>query len=267
MLNVFEIIPRQAFGKGTMQTFTQVQPELTHLDAVIKDLKRSGEGELLVEHLQTAHAYLHGAMPMECHHNLQLAQGASDVLSDQRLKHEVKMAIGGLLRALGSAPGHDPRLHQRPADNAPPVNAKGIAKFFHGADTSFGIFYPKKHVVAVFPSFDLALCGYQILSSAGFRMWEIIAVPGEEAERFLECIRMNRTLWDELVREVSVFLDTEANLVDRYAHWARCNYGFLVARSTDSDAAERIAKLLDPLDPIAMHWFMSGYIRHLTEGN
>jgi hypothetical protein len=250
-----------------MQISTQVQPEWDQLDAVIEKLKRCDEGRLLVEHLQTAHAYYHGAMPMECHHNLQLAQVAAGALSDQSLKEEVKKATAALLEALGSAPGREPGLHQPMASNPPLVTAKGVAKFFQGADTCFGVFYPKKHVVAVFPSFDLAQSGYQILSSAGFRIWEIIAVPGEEVARFLEEIRMNRTLWDELVREVSIFLDTEANLVDRYAHWARSEYGFLVARSPDGDAAERIAKLLDPLDPVAMHWFMSGYIRHLSEGN
>jgi hypothetical protein len=241
---------------------------LAHLDALIEKLKNSGEGELLVEHLQTAHAYLLGAMPVECEHNLQLAQGATDALSDHPLKDEVKKAIAGLLQALGpSAHVHAPELHHTVASNAPQVTAKGVAEFFHGADVSFGIFYPKKHVVAVFPSFDLAQGGYQVLSGAGFRMWEIIAVSGEEAERFLEEIRLNRTLWDELVKEISVFLDTEANLVDRYAYWARKGYGFLVARSAHSEAAERVAQLLDPLDPVAMHWFMSGYIRHLTEGN
>jgi len=250
-----------------MQVFTQVQPEWEQLDAVIEKLKKCSEGELLLEHLQTAHAYHHGAMSLECLHNLQLAQGAADAMSHQPLRDEARNAIAALLQALGSASVRDPGSHQPPAGNAPPVTSKGVAKFFHGADTCFGIFYPKKHVVAVFPSFDLAQSGYQILASAGFRMWEIIAVPGEEVERFLEDIRMNRTLWDELVKEVSVILDTEANLVDRYGHWARSGYGFLVARSPDSVAAEKVARLLDPLDPIAMHWFMSGYIRHLTEGN
>jgi hypothetical protein len=66
---------------------------------------------------------------------------------------------------------------------------------------------------------------------------------------------------------LSRLLDTEINLVEHYAQSAKYGYGFLVVRSPDSDAAEQIAEILDSLDPVAMHWFMSGYIRHLTEGN
>jgi hypothetical protein len=160
-----------------------------------------------------------------------------------------------------------PEFDRLVASHAPPATAKGLADFFNGADTSFGIFYPKKHTVAVFAAFDRAQAGYQVLSGVGFRVWEIIAVRGEEVERFLEEIRFHRALWDELVAEISRFLDTEINLVDRYAQWARRGCGFLVVRTANSEAAERVASLLDPLDPVAMHWFMSGYIRHLTEGN
>ena len=247
---------------------TVTDSEWVHLDSLIERLKRSSEGKLLVEHLQTAHAYLLGAMLVECEHNLQLAHVAADGLSDQALKDEVKNAIAWRLPDIGhSAHGHVLKLTNPAARSAPQVTAQGVTEFFRGSDVSFGLFYPKKHVVAVFPSFDLAQRGYQVLSDAGYRMWEIIAVSGEEVGRFLEEIRMNRTLWEALVQEVSVILDTEANLVDRYAHWARHGYGFLVARSTNSDAAERVAALLDPLNPVAMHWFMKGYIQHLTQGN
>jgi hypothetical protein len=251
-----------------MLTSTQVQPESAHLDALIKKLKGSGESELLVEHLQTAHAYLHGAMAMECAHNLELARHAANALSAKPLQDEAKEAIAGLLQALDSS--SRPRYHglHRPVwTQAPPVTAEGLGDFLHGDDVSFGIFYPKKHVVAVFPSFDLAQAAHQMLSGAGFRMWELIVVSGEEVERFLEEIRVHRPLWDDLVAEISRLLDTEANLVDRYAGWARHGYGFLVVRSPTGAAAERIAEFLEPLRPVAMHWFMSGYIRHLTEGN
>jgi hypothetical protein len=251
-----------------MLTLTQIQPQSAHLDALIEKLKSSGEGALLVEHLQTAHAYLLGAMPVECEHNLELARHAAGALSDKPLRDEVNEVVTGLLQALhSSALASHPGLDRPGSSHTPPATAKGLTDFFHGAETSFGIFYPKKHVVAVFSSFDQAQAGYQVLSSAGFRIWEIIVVRGKEVELFLEEIRFHRALWDELVAEISRLLDTEINLVDHYAHWARHGYGFLVVRSPDTEAAERVSALLDPLNPIAMHWFMSGYIRHLTEGN
>jgi hypothetical protein len=250
-----------------MQLSTQILPESAHLDALIAKLKGSGEGELLVEHLQTAHAYLHGAMPRECAHNLELALQASDALSARPLQDEVKEAIAGLLQALDSPRPHQREFPRPSRIHVQPATAERFGTFLHGADASFGIFYPKKHLVAVFPSCDLAQAAHQSLSGAGFRLWEIIVVSGQEVERYLEEMRAHRALWDELVAEVSRLLDTEASLVDRYAYWARHGYGFLVVRSPNSDAAEKIAGFLEPFHPVAMHWFMSGYIRHLTEGN
>jgi hypothetical protein len=251
-----------------MRTTTHIHADSAHLDALIAKLKNSGEGKLLIEHLQTAHAYLHGAMPMECAHNLELAQHDADKLSDQPLQAEVKDTIAGLLQTVDPAPQERQPSIARPAAGRPRhVTAKGLTEFFHGADTSFGIFYPKKHVVAVFSSFDQAQAAHRVLSCAGFRMWEIILVRGEEVELFLEEIRVHRALWDELIMQISSLLDTEVNLVNRYAHWARNGYGFVVARSPNSEAAEHIAEILEPMHPIAMHWFMSGSIRHLTEGN
>jgi hypothetical protein len=248
-------------------TSTQLEPELAHIDALILKLKNAGVGELLVEHLQTAHAYLHGAMPMECAHNLELARDRADGLASKSLQDEVKQAIHDLLQALHSSHPAKGGSHPPVVADPPRVTAKGIAEFFHGEDVSFGIFYPKKHVVAVFPSYEQAQAAYKVLSAGGFRMWEIIAVSGPEVQRFLEQIRMNRTLWDELVKEVSRFLDTEINLVEHYGQWARQGAGFLVVRAVDHNAAERVAAILSPLKPFAMHWFMSAYIQHLTEGN
>jgi hypothetical protein len=251
-----------------MLTSAQVQPQSAHLDALIHKLRGSRDAALLVEHLQTAHAYLIGAMPVECEHNLELARRAAGALSAKSLEDEVNEVVAGLLQALhSSVPANRQDFERQVTSHASSATAKGLADFFHGADTSFGIFYPKKHTVAVFPSFERAQAGYEVLSSVGFRMWEIIVVRGEEVERFLEQIRFHRALWDELVAEISRLLDTEINLVERYAHWARHGYGFLVVRTANSDAAEKVSELLDPLEPVAMHWFMSGYIRHLTEGN
>ncbi len=251
-----------------MLTSAQMRNETAHLDALIAKLKGAGEGQLLVEHLQTAHAYLHGAMPMECVHNLELARNASRSLSSKPLRDEVNAAIDELVMTLDSSAKTGPSAVPRPVSgHVPPVSAKGLSDFFQGDDTSFGIFYPKKHVVAVFLSFEQAQAGYKALSGAGFRSWEIVAVSGAEVASFLEEIRFHRALWDELVAEISRLLDTEINLVEHYALWAKHGHGFLVARSPDSETAEKVARILDPLDPIAMHWFMSGYIRHLTEGN
>src|SRR5579864_6938619 len=84
---------------------TQVRPESAQFDALIAKLKKSGEGrcELLLEHLETAHAYLLGAMPKECAHNLQLAQKLLEALPATSVQTEVKHFVAGLLGGLQSS--------------------------------------------------------------------------------------------------------------------------------------------------------------------
>jgi hypothetical protein len=231
-------------------------------DALIEKMKQSGDRDydLVREHLETAHAYSLGAMTAECAHNLELAQAASEALSGKPLEHELQESLAALLfEPHVSAPA---RWRRGPSSTGIGLGI-GLAEFFQRAGVSFGIFYPKQYVVAVFPTFETARAGYRTLGAAGFRIWEIIAVSSEEVKQFLEDLRANRTLWDDLLAQVSRFLDTEVKLVDLYAHWARTGAGFLVAHSPAEVDAARISDLLKPLDPIAMHWFMAGYIRHL----
>lgn len=240
----------------------------TSADGLIEKMKQSADCDydLVREHLETAHAYFLGAMAAECIHNLELAQAASEALHGKLLAPELKEAIATLLVELHPTwapvgwrhvPKSDPAsTGQRPAGN-------GLANFFQRAGVSFGIFYPKEHVVAVFPSLEAARSGYDALSAAGFRIWEVTAVSGEEVEKFLEELRAHRSLWDDLMAEISRLLDTEVNLIARYSHWARTGAGFLVAYSPTEADVEGVSHLLKPLGPVAMHWFMGGYIRHL----
>jgi hypothetical protein len=252
-----------------MQASIPVQPDSLHLDALIAKLKDHSESELLIEHLQTAHAYLRGAMPEEYAHNLELARRACDAVSERSLAGEVKDAINGLLHGLHPAASahwrHRSRLGSEAASGhrSPASTAKGLTEFFHGSDSSLGIFYPKKHVVAVFPSLPIAETARELLSSKGFRIWEVIALPGYEVQDFLVELRENHSLGAELMMQFSRLLGTEAGLVDCYVEWARQGAGFLIAYSPTDTQAEGIADLLKPFAPLAMHWFMAGYIRHL----
>jgi hypothetical protein len=247
----------------------------TSADGLIEKMKQSGDREydLVREHLETAHAYFLGAMTAECAHNLELARAASQALPGKPLEPELKETIATLLVELHPAlaelhPRGAPVLWRHvpksgPASYGRSSAGNGLADFFQRAGVSFGIFYPKEHVVAVLPTLEAARAGYDALSAAGFRIWEVTAVSGEEVEKFLEELRAHRSLWDDLMAEISRLLDTEVNLIARYAHWARAGAGFLVAYSPTEADAEGVSDLLKPLGPVAMHWFMGGYIRHL----
>lgn len=245
--------------------FTPSHGDYARLDQLIRKLKnssRGGEYDLLAEHLQAAHAYLLGAMPEECEHNLRLVLNAANKVSDPALREETKEAIATLSREITGARPSPSRVH------APAASTRGtpsLKDYFQGSDdVSFGIFYPKKHVVAVFARIELAELGRQALLAAGLRIWETIAVPGEEVEKLLTEMKENRTLWDDLMVEISRVLDTEIGLMDRYARWARAGAGFLLAYSATQEDAEEIAKTLAPLGPTTVHWFMASFIQHLS---
>ncbi len=249
-----------------MQSQEQFNSGTEHLDALIARLEGRADSELVVEHLQTAAAYLRGAMPDECEHNLKLANNDSDTLADNELKGELQHTVAEVMELLHPPSSHR-RSHRPKTAEAPAAGAKASPKrldaFFHGGDVKFGVFYPAKHVVAVFPSLKAAEAAAKALSLAGFELWEVIAVPGIEVRRFLEEIREHHTLWSALMTEFSRIIDTEANLVDDYARWARLGAGFLIARSATVEEAEGIFERVKPLDPLAVHWFMPGYIRHM----
>jgi hypothetical protein len=231
-----------------MQLATQ---DTAQLNAVIGKIKAFGDRDygLLVEHLEMASAYLLGAMPSECAHNLKLAQRSAERLSGKPLPGELGETIAGVLRDLKSPPA--------------PAGSTETSAFFQRAGVSFGIFYPNRHVVAVFPSLDAAQAGFQALERAGFRLWETIVVPGEEAEKFLEELRAHGPLWTGLMTEVARLQQTEAVVVDRYEQLAQSGAGFLVAYAPGQEEAISISQLLEPLQPLEMHWFMPGYIRQM----
>lgn len=78
-------------------------PQLDDLIAKIKQTKSTAgtrEHSLLVEHLETAHAYLRGAMPEECAVNLDLARQEASELSDEQLQRETNDLIERLQKSL-----------------------------------------------------------------------------------------------------------------------------------------------------------------------
>ncbi|HEV2201996.1 MAG TPA: hypothetical protein VGR73_19425 [Bryobacteraceae bacterium] len=246
----------------------RLEAHAAHVDGLIIRLQKANDPQrdLLLEHLTTARAYLAGSMPQEYETNLCLAGEAAKTLSDKALRSEVNHAISELLASMvhsAVAPGvlrhHAHESHRPPTSGEP-----DLSTFFQGSDHQFGIFYPKKHVVAVFRSFEAAVAARQRLSDAGFADHEVLAVSGEEVSRFLSHLRADAGLWGELMTAVSRFLDTEASLVDRYAGWAQHGAGFLLVYSPTETEALGTTELLQQLEPLAAQWYAAGYICHLV---
>lgn len=250
--------------RDSVQPAAPVPPDSVHLDALIARLKSEGESQLLIEHLQTASAYLQGAMTEECAHNLEMAQQMSSGVHTKSLQGEVKDTISELLKEL-----HPPTAahwkHRSGDSGSSSPTADGLREFFHGEESSLGLFYPKHHIVAVFRSFQEADAAREVLRAHGLHSSEVIAAPGFAVDEFLANMRRHRGLWSELALQISRLLDTEAGLVGRYVKWARRGAGFLAAYTPAEEQAEEVTALIRPLKPVTMHWFMPSFIRHLTD--
>lgn len=81
------------------------------LDSLIAKLKTGADDDaclLLIEHLQTAHVYLHGVMPAECVANLAMALRAARALPDATLRREAKVQIASMLERVNQKYQHGP---------------------------------------------------------------------------------------------------------------------------------------------------------------
>ena len=139
-----------------------------------------------------------------------------------------------------------------------------LSTLFKGSETRLRVFYPKKHIIATFPSLDNAISARYILRTAGFRSDEVRAVSGEEMLHFFRDLRMRTGLLGDLMTEFSRLIGTEASFFDRDVWEARHGAGFLAVPCLDEQEADRIRKLLTPLDPSAMQWYRMGAVWSLV---
>jgi hypothetical protein len=242
--------------------------ESSRFDALISRLNQSASTAdqndipLLIEHLETAHAYLHGSMPLESTVNLEMARATAMGLSDASLKDECKQMIDGMLGRLAATntpPARAADAWRPPAvltpHNEESVTAPELTGYFKDKGITSGAFYPTKHVVAVFETFDLASSARQRVSNAGFDGKQALVSSGADFGKFLEDLRANRSIAGAVLTEVSRILDTEQGQIDQYEDWARRGYSFLVVYSATEECARQISSLVMELGPVALHWF------------
>ena len=139
-----------------------------------------------------------------------------------------------------------------------------LSTLFKGSETRLGVFYPKKHIIATFPSLDNAISARYILRTAGFRSDEVRAVSGEEMLDFFRDLRMRTGLLGDLMTEFSRLIGTEASFFDRDVWEARHGAGFLAVPCLSELEANRIRELLTPFDPSAMQWYRMGAVWSLV---
>ena len=236
---------------------------------MIAALVRSRQADLLMEHLHSARTYLLGAMPEEYLTSLESAKSTLKQVPDSHLRRVLGDALANLLAEMsrhGEPEATEPRHHAHSRNHKPaPMGVASILwKFFDVSDTSLGIFYPKRFIVASFPSLDTAKRAEGILRDGGFAPDEVVAVPGVQMLQFFEELRLRAGLWGGLMEALSLALGTEAAFVAKDAKCAREGAGFLAVYGPWEIESARIRELVAPLGPISMWRYGTGSIETLV---
>ena len=238
------------------------------LDDMIAALERSPQCDLLIEHLHSARVYLLSAMPEEFLLALELAKTALNTIRDDSLRRAMSADLTNLLDEMSLheiLPVGEPRhhAHSRIHKPAPPGGASALRKFFNVSDTSFGIFYPTRFIVASLPSFDAAKGAERALLDAGFTPDEVVAATGKEMLQFFEDLRLRTGLWGGFMETLSLALGTEATFVVQDSEQARAGAAFLAVYDPREAETEHICKLVAPWRPISMRRYAAGSIETL----
>ncbi|SRR5712691_3124440 len=242
------------------------------LDEWIAALGHSQENrdDLLIQHLQSARAYLLGAMPEEYALSLQNAMESLSVVRDEPSRRQLEDTLSALLGEIERA--GIPRDGQRSASARTDRDVRAgdrsgsgadLFAFFKGAKTSLGVFYPWKYVIATFPSFEPAKAARDALLQAGMGADEVMAVTGEEMLKFFGQLRTETSLFGALMEGFSRVIATEAAFVEADIRRARESAAFLAIYHPDEADTQRLRELLAPLEPVSMHWYRRGSIESL----
>jgi hypothetical protein len=250
-------------------TLTPPPSDLERLDHAIAQVgsSQNDERELLFEHLQSARAYLLGAMPDEYEFSLASAKEAAARLNDSSLQRSVMREVADLLENSHSRPQSIgiPNAPSRPSDyvSTDPVKSE-LYRFFHGSAVTLGVFYPTHYIFAAFPSFQSAKSVAEALAAVGFR--DVLAASAEETARFFEELRAEVGLWGALMASVSRFFGTEEVFADIDAKEVAKGAGFVAVYCPIEEQAEQIRDLAAPFDPLVMQLYLPGGIRTLCAG-
>lgn len=139
-----------------------------------------------------------------------------------------------------------------------------LSTFFKGSDTHFGVFFPKKYLLAVFPDLEAAREAERRVLDGGFAHEDVLAVPGEEVVHLAEEHLQKRGLWKKLMQELSRFIGTEEVYAIRDLELARQGAAFLAVYCPNEQSKREAWKLIEPCAPMAARHYGQGGIDHLA---
>ena len=142
-----------------------------------------------------------------------------------------------------------------------------LSTFFKGADTQFGVFYPKHCLLAAFPNLADADRAKQQLNYSGRVDEDLISVSGEEVIDFAHDHLLKDGLWGVVMTEFSRLLGTEASYTDLDLTAAKTGAAFLAVRCPNEKAKAEAWRTLEPNHPLIARYYPFGGIEHLAGDN
>jgi len=245
------------------------QADLARIDRLITEVAQSDDPqtELLVEHLQSARVYLLGAMPDEYQFSLvaanDVAAGLRNTSMRDALTRELAVLREHILVAVPPHGGTSTDSLDTP-QSGEQYNKSELYRFFHGAPTTLGVFYPTHYIFGSFPSLEGSKNAAHALRAAGYG--KVVATSAAETLRFMNEIRGDVGLWGVMMASISRFIGTEEAFADKDVAEARIGAGFLAVYCPRQEEADHIRDLALPFDPLTMQLYLPDGIQTLIAG-
>jgi hypothetical protein len=139
-----------------------------------------------------------------------------------------------------------------------------LSTFFKGTDTEFGVFYPKNHLLAIFPNLTDAKRAAQELNNSGRGDQEVICVSGEEVVEFAEEHSLKDGLAAALMTQLSRMFGTEALYADKDLADAKKGAAFVAVHCPTREGKTAVWKIIEPMRPSVARYYSFGGIEHLA---
>ena len=125
-------------------------------------------------------------------------------------------------------------------------------KALKGGETSFGVFYPKDYVLAVFADPAKGDRAAAALEVAGFDPSDVLVAGSDEVLARHRELTADLGLVGRLKQFVSRHFGDEAEMLGDVVAHARQGHAFVLAYAPDGDRAVRAAAAVRPLGPVIL---------------
>ena len=114
---------------------------------------------------------------------------------------------------------------------------------------SFGSFYPKHYVLAIFDTDDEARRAGTALSAAGFAADDVIVASGADVVAHEQQAKAEQSVFAKLGEQWSKLYTDESDVAHKLMDAARKGAAFVLAYAPEDDQTQRATAVLKPMHP------------------